>query len=369
MATIYRPCYTTRLEVMEALDVKPAAYAATRVDRAIQSGADAVDKLCQRKFYFEDKTCFWDWPNYQYAYPWRVWFDEAELADVTVNVPVVSSGGVIIPNADIFWGDPQAPTAPYTYLELSRATNAAFGNGPTPQREISITGTYGYGVLTNPAGNLAATCNIGDSTITMSQGNSPGVGDVAIIDSERMLVVDQSYVNLGISPVSGCTTAKANDNIMGVASGPAFTAGEVLLLDSEWMLIQLVMGNNLIVKRAYGGSILNSHSLSSNIWAQRLLSVLRGQLGTTAASHSNNAPVIINQPPGLIKQLNIAEAILGLTNEPQAYASVSGTVTAGSGVGGSGRTRAREPQVGVGIVGLRQQVESIYARESRSGVV
>lgn len=368
MATIYRPCYATRTEVMDALDVKLGAYAAPRVDRAIQSGADAVDKLCQRKFYFEDKTVTWDWPNYQYAYPWRVWFDEAELADVTVNVPVVNSGGVIISNSDIFWGDPQAPTAPYTYLELNRSTSAYFGNGPTPQREISITGTYGYGITTSAAGQLAASCASSDATITVSQGNTPGVGDVLIVDSERMLVTDQSFVDTSITPSSGCTTAKPNDNILAVPSGAAFTQGEVILLDYEWMLVQMIMGNNLVVKRAWGGSILNDHSLPA-IWAQRELSVLRGVLGTTAASHSDDAPVVINQPPGLIKQLNIAEAILSLTNEPQAYASVSGTVTAGSGVGGTGRTRAREPQVGVGIIGLRQQVASIYARESRSGVV
>jgi hypothetical protein len=374
MATIYRPCYATREDVMSAMDVKLAQYNSTKIDRAILSGAESVDSLCQRKFYFEDATRFWDWPNYQYAYPWRVWFDKAELADVTVNVPVVTSGGVLIPNNSILWGDPQEPTAPFTYMELDRSANSAFGNGPTPQREISIKGTYGYWIKTVSAGTLGASMGASDLTMTVSDGATPGVGDVAIIDSERILVTDAAFVSTGITPSSGATTASAADCTVSVPSGPAFSVSEVIQMDSEWMLIQGITGNNLIVKRGWGGSILAIHA-TPVIWARRLLTVMRGQLGTTAATHNNNAPIVVSAPPGLVKTLNVAEAILTITGETGAYAYAgaagqsgtgttlrsSGTITYGSAV--------REPLPGPGVPVIRDQVLTQYGRKVRTRVI
>jgi|HubBroStandDraft_5_1064220.scaffolds.fasta_scaffold00014_58 hypothetical protein len=369
MALIYRPCYATREEVMRELDVKLASYNSARIDRVIQSSSEDVDELCARRFYFEDATRSWDWPNYQYAYPWRVWFDRSEIADVDVNVPVVVSGGVLIDNADIFWGDPNYPTAPYTYLELNRDSSAAFGNGPTPQREIVITATYGYWINTYPAGTLAASMGSSDSTMTVSDGATPGVGDVAIIDSERMIVVDAAFTDTGISPSSGCTTASAADNTMAVPSGDAFSVDEAILLDSEWMLVQNIMGNNLTVKRAWSGSVLATHSLPS-IWARRLLSVLRGQLGTVAAGHSESAPIVTSAPPALIKELTVAESVVKLTMGPSGWAAqTTANSTSASGVGGTGRTRAKEPVAGTGLQALEQRVLQAYGRQARSRVV
>jgi hypothetical protein len=372
MATIYRPCYATREEVARALDVKLASYQTQRIDRAIQSGANAVDGLCQRKFYFEDDTRSWDWPNYQYAYPWRVWFDKSELADVTVNVPVVVSGGVLIDPTTILWGDPNEPDPPFTYLELSRASSSAFGNGPTPQREIVITGTYGYWTRTTEAGNLTASMAADDTFMMVSDGAVPGVGDVAIVGSERMIVTDSAFVDTTINPISGATTASNADNTIEIPDGTAFSQDEVLLVDSEQMLVQFILGNKLIVKRAWSGSVLAIHS-DPQIWARRKMSVLRGQLGTTATTHSSDDLIRTSQPPSLVKDLNIGEAVVRLSGEPSGYAGQGGSTigisTVSTGVGSSGRGIAREPQPGAGLPMLRQQVLDSFGRNVRSRVV
>src|SRR5215472_16283320 len=133
MAVLVRPCYCTREEARAAADVQLASYSDARIDRAIQSASTDVDRLCARNFMLNDTTAYFDWPHYQYAYPWRLWLDAAELADVTVNIPVVNSGGQVIPNSAIFWGNPsyagivQGP--PFTYFELDRSQNFNFGNG------------------------------------------------------------------------------------------------------------------------------------------------------------------------------------------------------------------------------------------------
>lgn len=373
-ALIQRVCYATREEVRRAVDNKLAAYNDRRIDRAIQSGADFIDKnLCHRKFYFEDTTKFWDWPNYQYAYPWRVWFDADELADVTVNPPVVISGGVLIPNSAIFWGDPNYPNAPYRYMELDRSQSYSFGNGPTPQREISIQGTFGHDINTAEAGTVAADIGEDDTTITVSEGDTPGVGDMIIIDSERMICVDSTFTDSGGQLASGGTTALPSDNLLTFTDFEP-TAGEVIMVDQEWMLVQGVYGSNVVVQRAWSGSILKTHSASAEVWARRLLTVLRGQLGTTAATHDSGTVININAPPGLVKQLNVAEAIVALTNEPGAFAqgaaTNSGAGTTYRSTGGvSFGTAVREPMPGPGLPTLRDDVYQAFGRKVRSRVI
>jgi hypothetical protein len=372
VATIYRPCYTTREEVRRALDIKQAAYNDSQLDRNILAATDSVEGLCQRVFYPEQDTRSFDWPNYQYAYPWRLWLDADELADITINPPIVTSGGVVLAESTLFWGDPNYPVAPFTYLELNRDSDSAFGNGPTPQREIVIQGTYGYWANQYPAGTLAASMLSTDSTMTVTDGFTPGVGDVVAADSEWMIVSDSNYIDTTVS-YSGLSTVSAADNIVTVANGSLFFKDEVLQVDAEWLLVQMIQGNTLIVKRAWGGSILSAHT-SGTIWARRLLTVLRGQLGTSSASHSNGDALNVFYAPAMVKQLAVAEAIVGLSQEPGAYSgSISGGQTGTANTLRSGTTNfgtsVREQMAGVGLPDLRDRVLSQYGRKTRSRVI
>ena len=349
-------CYCTREEVQRALDIKPTQIDALRVDRALETARDDIEALTHRRFYNVIETHYFDWPNYQYAYPWRIWMDAAELADVTVNVPVVKSGTTTITPANIFWGNPVYPVAPYTYFELNRSTNSSFGISSTPQRDVSVTGTFGYWIKTTAAGNLgAAITDTTGTSVTVTNSNSHGVGDVMTVDSESLLVQDRNWVTTAQTQVSGATTASTADNALTV-SGGTFYAGETLLLDSEQMLITSVTSPVLTVKRAWNGTVLATHS-GATIYAGRLLSVGRGFGGTTAATHSNNAAVTIATIPGSVKSLAIAEALNIIQQETSGYARQVG------------EPGAAIPATGGSIPDLRDQVYQRYGRKVRRRVI
>jgi hypothetical protein len=208
-----------------------------------------------------------------------------------------------------------------------------------------------------PAGQLAAQAGSGDSTITVTDSSRIGVGDVVICESERMLVTDYSWVNTGVA-FTGLSTAKASDKMAGVPDGTQFHAGEVLLVDIEWMLIEAVLGNNLVVKRAWEGSLLSEHS-PGTLWARRVLSVLRGAVGTTTAAHTSSSALAVAEVPGLIRQLSVAEALVELTQETGGYGGASSSSGAGSGGG-------NQSPSGPGLPDLREQVCcSRYTRHAR----
>lgn len=349
------PCYATREEVKSALDVKQTARNDAQVDRAIDSASRAVEGLLHRVFYPTLTTKYVDWPNFQYAWPWRVWLDAAELADVTTTVPVVTSGGNVISNADIFWGNPRyAP--PYTYLELNRSSSATFGQGSTPQRDVAITGVFGYSVDTRAGGTLAAA--VSDTTgtsITVSDGSLIGIGDQLLIDTERLLVTARANVSSAQTLQADLTDSDA-DVTVAVTTGASFHVNEVITLDSERMLVVDVTGNNLTVIRAWDGSVLAAHS-GSTIYVSRLLTVVRGSQGTTAATHTSGTAVAVHVVPSLVKQLAVAEAVTTLTLEAGAYA------------GSQGSESATQRSVGAGLPALREQARAVYGRVARQRVV
>jgi hypothetical protein len=355
---VYNACYATREEVLRALDVQPTQIDYLRVDRTTENSRDAIEALCHRRFYNVIETHYFDWPNYQYAYPWRIWFDAAELADVTVNVPVVTTGGSVIPNSQIFWGNGIYPSAPFTYIELNRSTSAAFGVSSTPQRDVAITGTFGYWAKTFDGTNLAAAISSTTSTTcTVSSSVNPGVGDVMTVDSESMLVSDRNFVDSTFAQSgSGCSTANNGDAVL-TTTGGTFFAGETLLLDSEQMLIlNANPAGTYTVKRAFNGTILSTHS-SSEIYVGRQLVLIRGFGGTTAATHLSNAPVNISLVPPLIKTLAIAEAANAILQETSGYSHEVGE--SGAGMAATGGQ----------LDDLRDQAYQQYGRKARRRVI
>jgi hypothetical protein len=370
-----RPCYCTREQVKRATDIRLSAYANDRVDRAICAAADAVEALCNRQFYTQYTTRYWDWPNFQYSYPWRLWLDRYELAGPPT---LVTTGSllpvpIVIPTSAIIC-QPINEGPPFTRIELRRDLNYAFGYNTTPQLDIAITGPFGYWMNTRAAGTAAASIGTSDSTVLASDGISVGVGDVLIVDSESMIVTDATFSDTGIG-FSGLSTASAADNVITVPGGADFMVGEVLQVDEEWMLVQAVNGNVLTIKRAWDGSVLTAHT-GGTLWARRTLAVLRGQLGTMPAAHVLGAALAVSAVPDLIRQLAVAEAELWLTLEPGAYSQATGGLGSQSGlgvtVGGSPNARnvVKEGVPGLGLPTLRDQVvNSKLCRKARSRAI
>jgi len=372
---ISRPCYCSREDVKRALDLELTGPDDARVDRAITSVSETIEGHMHRFYYPLDATQYLDWPNWQYAYPWTFWFDQPGGHDLWVMTQMQSPSGTTIPLWQIFL-EPvnRKPGWPFTRMELDRSTTAAWGAGPTPQHSIWVTGTWGW-YNPQPAGTITAGIGTTDATIAVSDGSQAGAGDLLILEAgtgslpspslagtasalapltgERVLVTGKSASATGLTQSgSGCSTVSAADNQLSTTGSGSLNSGEVLLLDAEQMLVMGVVSGVATVKRAWNGTVLAAHS-GATVNAYRTLSVLRGQLGTAAASHAQNAAVSKHYPPALIRDLAIAESLNRVLQETAGYART---------VGGAD---AAMPAPGAGLADLWDEAETVFGRKGR----
>jgi hypothetical protein len=308
--------YATREDVMRAMDVKLTARQARQIDRALESASRDVEDLCHRRFYPVQATRYFDWPNPQRAASWRLWLDDNELITLTT----LTSGGTIIASTDYFL-EPNRSGPPYNRLEIDLDSNAAYGGGDTHQRDIAITGLWGYRNTETTVGTLTEALDATETGVDVNAAASAvlGVGSIIRVDSERMLVTGRQMADTGQNVGGAGLTAQANSVTLTVADGTAFAVDEILLVESERLLIVDIAGNQLTVIRAWDGTVLAAHTAGVDIYAARTLTVQRGALGTTAATHSTSAPIVRWDPPGLVRDLVIAEVMNRVTNEQAGY--------------------------------------------------
>jgi hypothetical protein len=344
--------YTTREEVKTSLDIKESARANAQIDRLIEAQTESIDGDMHRVFPPTLATRTFDWPNERQrgTPPWRLWLNQNELISITS----MTSGGVTIPEADRFLRPDWGP--PYTRLELDRDSDSVFGGGSTPQRDISITGLWGYRNDEETAGALAAAvASTSTTSITVSNASLIGVGQLLRIGTERMIVTGRSSTDTGTN-LSGTIAASLAVTTVPVQSGAAVNVGEMILLDSERMVVDDITGNNLIVRRAQDGTVLAAHT-TSDVYAQRTLTVQRGALGTTATTHLDAAAIVKWDPPALINQWARAETLNALQQEGSAYARVIG----------SGDNQ-REG-TGQGLADVRTRARAAHGRKNRHRAV
>lgn len=341
--------YATREQVKAALDAAETARNDAQVDRAIEAASRNVEGLLQRRFYPQTATRFFDWPNHQYARPWRLWLDDQEVISVTTLV----AGGTTIAAADFFL-EPVNTGPPYTRIEVDLDSSAAFGSGDTHQRSVAVTGVFiGCPVEEESVGTLSADLAASTSataTITWTTARF-GVGDILRIDDERVIITERTMVD-STQNLQTPLTAAANNVTVAVTNGGAFAVDETLLLDSERMLVVDIAGNNLTVKRAWDGSVLATHS-GSDIYTLTGVEIARAQLGTTLAAHTNGAVIYRYVVPPLIRDLAIAEAMNELLQESAGYARVAGS-------GDNERELSAK-----GLRALREDVYTRYGRKAR----
>jgi hypothetical protein len=374
---ITRPTYCNRDDVKRALDLEVTAVDDARIDRALQSEAEAIDgaKGMRRYFFPVDTTCYLSWPNYQYAPPWKFYFDQPGYHDLWVMTSLQSPSGTSIPLWQVMLEPVNRKQGwPFTRMDLDRSTTAAWGGASTPQHSIWVVGTWGW-YNPQPAGMLAASVNGSVTTVTVSDGSQAAAGDLLILDpatsvapfpaypgtagalgaitGERVIVTGKSTAATGLTQSgAGCSTASSGDNALSTTGSGSLNVGEVLLLDQEQMLITDITGSVATVKRAWNGTVPATHT-AATVYAYRTLSVLRGQLGTAAAAHSNGALVSKHNPPGLIRDLNLAGALNRVLQETSGYAR---TVGAGDN---------QVPVSGAGLASLWDEARSTFGRTVR----
>lgn len=356
---IYDVGYCNRDDVKTATDMKGTAYNNAQIDRALQEASRTIEGHLHRKFYPFDGFKFFDWPPQggqgggQITYPWRLWMDANDLVSISsLESPVGTSLNTAYVNLE-----PQGYGPPYTYVELQRDKNIAFSSGPSPQRSIKITGTWGWSTDMDVIATLSGGINASVTSLTVSNGSDVGPGNVIILDTERMIVQEKlTGATVDTQQGSGCSTAKALDNVLTLVSGASVNLGETILLDAEKMLVLDITANNVTVKRAYDGTVLATHS-GANVYAYRNLTVLRGQLGTTAASHTNGVNVNKHRVPYLIRNLAIAEAVNIILQETGGYSNPQG----------EGQSAVHG--LGSALADKWDEARTVYGRKSRTRVV
>jgi hypothetical protein len=346
------PWYATREEVKSALDFRESARNAVALDRAISGASRAVDALCHRVFYPSIATRYFSWPDINSPSGWRLWLDENELVSATT----ITSGGEVLAAGTDYLLEPANSGPPYGRLEINRASsNASFTTGSTPQRDIAITGTWcGCPLDSAPAGTLTAALSTTTGTFLSLSNSAPaGIGDLILIDSERMIVTGKAMIGTGQTVAAPGIAAGSGDTVLPTSSSSTANVGEVILVDAERMLVVDVSGVNLIVRRAWDGTVLAAHSAGVTINAPRGYTVVRGALGTTAATHSNGAGATRHLVPSLVNQLAVAEAVAGFLQEAAGMARTSG--------GGNNEFEVAAK----GLTGLRRQVYRAHGRKAR----
>lgn len=308
--------YCTREDVQDALDTRDAAHSFMSADRAAAAATEAVNQLLNRhKHGLQPRvaTRYFDWPGNNYSAPTRLWLDENELIELTS----LTAGGTALTSGEYFL-EPVNSGPPYTYIEINLNSQGSFSNAGTTQRAIAAVGLFGYWDEQKAAGTLGAAQNGTQTTVQVSDASLVGVGDILAVGDERQVVTGRSPVdttqNLGAD-----MAALKNVVALPVSDGTQFHVGEIVLIDSERMKVSEVAGNTLTVIRGYDGSVLAAHTTGADIYAYRLLVVERGALGTTAAAHLQGDTVTKWEVPSLVKSLAIAEALTFTQQEAAGY--------------------------------------------------
>lgn len=309
--------YCTREDVKRALDVKETALVNAQIDRAIEAASRAVESVLHRRFYPETTTRYFDFPERQSPRGWRLWLNQWDLISVTSLV----SGGTTISSSDYFLA-PANSGPPYTHVEIDLSSSSAFDVANTPQRNIAITGTWGYSNDYASAGQLAEALDNSETGVDVSNGAVVGVGSILKCESELMIVTDRTWLTSG-DTLQVALTASNADKTVTVTDGTVFNVGETLLIDSEKVLITDISGNDLTAVRAWDGSTLATHT-GSTPYVSRTLTVERGALGSTAAAHSSSTTLMVHQVPPLVRSFAIAEALNIFLQESAGYARVAG---------------------------------------------
>jgi hypothetical protein len=342
-------------------DVKTAANITTTrddrlVDDALEAASRNVEGLLHRRFYPWTGTRKFDWPNYQRARPWRLWLDANEM--ISISALKVDNGATTLSASTYFLrraDDRDEP--PYDHIEIDLGTSGAFSSGTTHQRAVWATGKFGATDDTVTAGTVAEALDASETGVEISDSSNVGVGDLLTVDSESMLVTARTMLSTGQTVQTTALTALQNNTTVLVSDGTALHVGEVVLIDSERMRIVDIAANSVTVDRAVDGTVLAAHNTGVTIYAPRTLTVVRGSAGTTAATHSINATLLKQVPPGLVKSLTVAYSLNQLQQQSAAYARVAGQ-----------GDNARE-FTGRGIKALEDDTRQAHGRRLRTGAI
>lgn len=308
--TITEVAYCTREMVQRALNLADNPRLNSRVDDAIMAGARQVEGLLHRKFYPETATFSFDQPDDEYLWLYR------DLAGEPTEI--LSGGTPMTVDTDVLLRPQSGP--PFRWLEARFSGGVFWQAQSTPQEAIVITSDrWNYPTATVPVTTLGLTVNATASAVQLAFSAQVGVGSLLLAGDERMIVTGKTYSTTGATLGADLASSKSAVTVT-VSDGTVFETGEVIVLDSERMFVEEVIGNTLTVDRAVNASALAAHTTGATLYAPRTATVLRGAAGSTAAAHSSGATISLLKPPSLVSELNLAYAINNQQGASGAYA-------------------------------------------------
>lgn len=302
------PSYATVEQLQAAADFKTTAYETDRLKRHLLAASRQIEERFHRRFYPLTQTVTYTDPPT--VTPRRTqnagfWLEDDLLALTAATVDDVAQ---TVADIELY---PSAYGPPYSWIGLTGS-------------DIDVTGRWGYSEDSEFVGII--TENLGASTgaVDINDGAAAEIGilDLIKINDEQILVTGKTWKDTGDN-TSGALTADVSDTT--VTAGDDYTVGELILIDSERMLIVDKTGSDLTVKRGWDGSVLAAHSSGADVYAQRTINIDRGAAGTTAAAHSSNDQINRSVPPQAITELCIAEALVKYAQETAGYARTIGS--------------------------------------------
>lgn len=319
------PAYATVEDVARALDVQHSPFRYSTLRRLVLSESRLLERRVHRHFYPLTEAVTFKNPRIVTPEPETAagfWLDR----DLLSLSAVTQDGDAVTPASVALY--PGHYGAPYSWVGLTGAT-------------IVLTGDWGYSNDTEPAGALEeAVSDTTGTAVDVTDSTLIGIGDLIVIDSERLIVTDKTMIDT-TENLAGALTADTSDVAVAVGDGSVFAVDETILVNSERMLITDIAGNTLTVSRAHDGTVLAAHSSSDDVYAPRRLTVERGAAGSTAATHSDTTAITRNVPPEPIRTAVIAETLNTMQQELSAYARVVGSGENAREMTGAGLADAR----------------------------
>ena len=347
--------YTSREKFKVAANISGAQWNDT-IERVIEASSRDVDRWTRRHFIPKTQTRLYRYPQPRAGVAGVLWLDQDLLSISTLQTQAQNSSPTTISSSDYFL-EPNNPepdgNTRYNRIEIDLSSTAAFEGGDTPQRSISVAGSWGWSNATKSSGAIDDSGGISasDTTLIVSDASKIDVGDTLLIDSEQIFVSDRSFAARGsILLDEGSDLAGTNATVTVTIDGShGIVAGEVIRIDSEQMYVVSVI-------RAWDGSVLASHSNNAAIHVNRTLTIERGVNGTTAASHSDDASITKYSPDSDVSRWCMAEAIASYHQEHAGWGVVVGTGGGASALDGRDLSQLRQSMVN-------------YYRKMREGVI
>jgi len=335
--------YASREQTKRALKLSGTEADAT-IDYHIEAASREIDRelgVRSGAFVPETKTRQFTWPQDSDAEDRFVRSYVLLLDEWLLSVSGITSENatVTVPTSEVFL-EPVNEGPPYTRLEINKATtdgNALFAAGESNQRAVRVTGSWGYSADTKGAGQLSETLTSTETDVDIGPAATGlvEVGDTLLCETEQMFVSGRAAFDTTAN-TAAVLTASISETTVAVNNGALLTAGEVLLIDSERMLLLSISANNLSVVRGYDGTAVASHVNPSDVYAFRTLTVTRGVNGTTKAAHADATALTKYVVPLVIQRWCVALAVAGYEQDQSGHTGViSGGESAVISPGGS----------------------------------